>query len=66
MSSLEEVLMKSMKPWLPSQVNIKYRPGQANVQFSLCDLVYKFCNFSTAQNLREIDFGDCTSENLPF
>ena len=34
----------------------RYRPGQANVQFSLCDT-----RFSIVQNLREIDFGDSRS-----
>ena len=38
-----------------------YRPGKANVPLSLCDKVWKFQNFSIAQNLREIDFEDFRS-----
>ena len=34
---------------------------QAKMQLSLCDTVWKFHNFSTTQNLREIDFGDFRS-----
>ena len=39
----------------------RYRPGQVIVQFSICDTVWKFHNFSITQNLREIAFGDSRS-----
>ena len=34
------------KTWKYFQKSGKYRPGDANVQFSLCDTVWKFHNFS--------------------
>ena len=35
--------------------------GHANVQFSPCDTLWQFNNFSIAQNLREINFRDSGS-----
>ena len=57
---LNLIIDKNEFKWV--SLEFLYRPGQANVQFSLCDTVWKFHDFTSGQNLREIDFEDSRSE----
>ena len=59
--SLGKLKKEFFTKWKLSIFPAIYRPGQANVQLSLYDTVWKFPDFSISQNLREINFGDSRS-----